>query len=44
MPTPKLTKTELREQLEAALANYSGPVTRCPPGHRWSMVGISALL
>jgi len=32
MPTPKLTKAELREQLEAALANYSGPVTRCPPG------------
>jgi hypothetical protein len=22
----------IREQLEAALANYSGPVTHCPPG------------
>jgi hypothetical protein len=29
---PKLTKAELREQLEAALANYSGPVTHCPTG------------
>jgi hypothetical protein len=26
------TKAELREQLEAALANYSGPVTHCPTG------------
>jgi hypothetical protein len=29
---PKLTKAELREQLEAALANYTGPVTHCPTG------------
>ena len=29
---PKLTKGELREQLEAALANYNGRVTHCPPG------------
>ena len=28
----KLTKAELRAQLEAALANYKGPVTHCPPG------------
>ncbi len=25
-------KAELRAQLEAALATYRGPVTRCPPG------------
>jgi hypothetical protein len=31
---PKLTKADLREQLEAVLANYSGPVTHCPPGRR----------
>jgi hypothetical protein len=24
-------KAELRAQLEAALANYQGPVTHCPP-------------
>ena len=27
----KLTKAELRAQLEAALANYKGPVKHCPP-------------
>ena len=32
MTKPKLTKAELRAQLEAALANYRGSVTRCPPG------------
>ena len=32
MTTPKLTKPELRAQLEAALAKYNGPVTHCPPG------------
>ena len=31
MTKPKLTKAELRAQLEAALANYHGQVTRCPP-------------
>ena len=28
----KLTKAELRAQLEATLANYKSPVTHCPPG------------
>jgi hypothetical protein len=32
MTKPKLTKAELRAQLESALANYHGSVTRCPPG------------
>jgi len=29
-----LSKEELRAQLEAALANYHGPVTHCPPAPR----------
>jgi len=32
MAKPVLSKEELRAQLEAALANYHGPVTHCPPG------------
>jgi hypothetical protein len=31
MSKPTLSKAELRAQLEAALANYRGPVTHCPP-------------
>ena len=31
MTKPALSKGELRAQLEAALANYHGPVTHCPP-------------
>jgi hypothetical protein len=31
MTKPALSKAELRAQLEAALANYHGPVTHCPP-------------
>ena len=31
---PLLSKEELRAQLEAALANYHGPVTHCPPALR----------
>ena len=32
MAKPLLSKEELRAQLEAALANYHGPVTHCPAG------------
>jgi hypothetical protein len=32
MAKPVLSKEELRAQLEAALANYHGPVTHCRPG------------
>ena len=28
------SQEELRAQLEAALANYHGPVTHCPPAPR----------
>jgi hypothetical protein len=31
MSKPTLSKAALRAQLEAALANYHGPVTLCPP-------------
>jgi hypothetical protein len=31
MSTLPLSKAALRAQLEAALANYRGTVTRCPP-------------
>ena len=31
MSTLPLSKEPLRAQLEAALANYRGTVTRCPP-------------
>jgi hypothetical protein len=31
MSKPTLSKAELRAQLEAALANYHGLVTQCPP-------------
>ena len=34
MAKPLLSKEELRVQLEAALANYHGPVTHCPPAPR----------
>ena len=34
MAKPLLSKKELRAQLEAALANYHGPVTHCPPARR----------
>jgi hypothetical protein len=34
MAKPVLSKEELRAQLEAALANYHGPVTHCPPAPR----------
>ena len=34
MAKPLLSKEELRAQLEAALANYHGPVTHCPPAPR----------
>jgi hypothetical protein len=34
MTKPVLNKAELRAQLEAALANYQGPVTHCPPASR----------
>jgi hypothetical protein len=32
MSKPMLSKTELRAQLEVALANYREPITQCPPG------------
>ena len=31
MSKPTLSKAALRAQLEAALANYRGPVMLCPP-------------
>ena len=31
MSKPTLSKAVLRAQLEAALANYHGPITLCPP-------------
>jgi hypothetical protein len=31
MSKPTLSKAALRAQLEAALANYHGPVPLCPP-------------
>ncbi len=31
MSGPTLSKAALRAELEAALANYHGPVTLCPP-------------
>ena len=34
MAKPVLSKEELRAQLEAALANYHGPVRHCPPAPR----------
>ena len=34
MAKPVLSKEELRAQLEAALANYHGPVRHCPPANR----------
>jgi hypothetical protein len=34
MIKPALSKAELRAQLEAALSNYHGTVTHCPPGSR----------
>jgi hypothetical protein len=34
MTKPTLSKAELRAQLEAALSNYHGTVTHCPPGLR----------
>ena len=34
MAKPVLSKEELRAQLEAALANYHGPVMHCPPAPR----------
>jgi hypothetical protein len=32
MTKPELSKAELRAQLKAAIADYSGTVTYCPPG------------
>ena len=32
MIKPALSKTELRAQFEAAVADYRGAVTYCPPG------------
>jgi hypothetical protein len=32
MIKPALSKAELRAQLEAAVADYRGAVTYCPPG------------
>ena len=31
MSKPTLSKAALRAELEAALANYHGPITLCPP-------------
>jgi hypothetical protein len=38
MSKPMLSKAALRAELEAALANYHGPVTLCPPHPRQSLI------